>query len=752
METSLTGLHARRIAVRGVVQGVGFRPFVYRLAHACGIRGWILNAESGVEIHAEGDARAVEAFVAGLTAQAPPAARITDLEVRPAMPERFATFIISESERKDRPTVRVSPDLPVCDACLRELHDPGDPRYGYPYINCTDCGPRYSIILGLPYDRPQTTMRTWPMCARCAAEYADPLNRRFHAQPVACPTCGPSYVLRTGERIVSLPEAISETVALLRAGSIVAVKGIGGYHLACDARSPDAVAALRERKYRKERPFAVMVRDLAVAERLVHLTPLERELLQSPARPIVLTAARQLLDGVAPDNADLGIMLPYAPLHHLLFDAGAPDVIVMTSANRSSEPIAYQDADARERLHGIADAFLEGEREIARRIDDSVACVGPYGPMLLRYARGYAPGVVASLASPGPVLAVGGDLKNAIALCVGGQVFASQHIGDLDHYPARVAFKQTIGDLCAMYEVSPGELVIAHDAHPQYVSTQVALELPGQHVAVQHHRAHVASVLAERAAWDVPVLGIAFDGTGYGDDGGIWGGEAFRGSLRAGFERVASLRPALLPGGDAAALFPVQAAAGFLFQLDHPACFTNAPFDFPYLYEQACALLEKRVRTFVTTSMGRLFDTVAALVGFTRPMSFEGQAAMWLEHLAQSSPPVPAYPFPLQDARWDFRPLLRAVVEDRLRHRDVTSIARAFHEAVADAIAALATQQPDLPVVLSGGVFQNRLLLRCIRERLGDRVWVNHRVPPNDGGICLGQVAMAVARTAPAAV
>ena len=460
-------------------------------------------------------------------------------------------------------------------------------------------------------------------------------------------------------------------------------------------------------------------------------------------RPIVLAPAKVELEGVAPENRDYGVMLPYTPLHHLLFRHGAPSVLVMTSANRSSEPIAYADDDAFERLSGIADAFLTGEREIARRVDDSVAAAGPYGPVVLRHARGGAPAAIARLPTRRPTLCTGADLKNAVTLVVDGQAFTSQHIGDLDHYGSFAAFKETIADLCTMYDVPMGELLVVHDAHPEYASTQYARTLPGEHRAVQHHRAHVASVLVEREAFDTRVAGIAFDGTGYGDDGTIWGGEIFTGSLREGLTRAVWLREAKLPGGDAAARHPVQAAAGFLSELDDLPDLTAAPFDFPERYTKAKRLTESGIRTFTTTSVGRLFDTVAALLGFTRPITFEGQAAMWVEHLAWSDASEDSYPFPVVAARLDFRPLLAAVVADRRRGRDVREIAGAFHRALADAIASAVEMLEPKQIVASGGVFQNALLVELLAQRFGDRLWINQKVPANDGGISLGQAGIA---------
>lgn len=745
---------ALRVRVRGVVQGVGFRPFVYRQARAHGLAGWVYNGDAGVEIHLEGPEEAIRAFLAVLRDQPPPASRIAALEAEPCDAEGSAVFEIRESQKADRPTVRISPELAICFACLNELFDPTDRRFRYPYINCTDCGPRYSIVLGLPYDRPRTTMKDWPLCPDCVREYQDPLDRRFHAQPVACPRCGPHYALRVGDRITATDgDAIAGAARLLLDGWIVAVKGLGGYHLACDAHNAGAVTALRERKFRKEKPFALMVKDLETAATIAAVSPAARRLMEDVARPIMLCPARRVLAGVAPDNSELGIMLPYAPPHYLLFAMGAPEVLVMTSANRSSEPIAYGDHEALERLAGIAEAFLIGERPIARRIDDSVVRAGPFGLVMLRRARGYAPGAVATLPADRPIMALGADLKNAITLAVGGQAFVSQHIGDLDHFDAYQAFRETVRDLCELYEVAIDDMFVVHDAHPEYRSTLFALELGRPCLAVQHHRAHVASVLAERGAWDARVVGFAFDGTGYGDDGTIWGGEVFAGSLETGLARVAHLRLASLPGGDAAARFPVQAAAGFLAHMDHALRFISPPFGLGDRYRRALDLVCTGVRTFPTTSMGRLFDTVAALLGFVREITFEGQAAMWLEHLARRSRPVPPYPFPFTGEDLDFRPLLKAVVVDRLAGRAPEEIARAFHAAIARTVVdvgrALGAAYGAEAVVLSGGVFQNALLMEEIAAAIGHDpalpVWVNHQVPPNDGGISLGQAALAAA-------
>ena len=741
------------VRVHGVVQGVGFRPFVYRLARANTLAGWVLNQGEGVEIRLEGDRERVDRFLRELRAEAPPAASITTIHVDAAEPSGLADFVIRASRRRDQPTAAVSPDLALCARCLRELFDPADPRYHYPYITCTDCGPRYSIVLGLPYDRGATTMAPWAMDEVCAREYHDPASRRFHAEPVACTACGPHYRLDEGDESPATAqddEAVRQAVRRLRDGAILAVKGVGGYHLACDARNEAAVSRLRERKFRKEKPFALMARDLPTARALVELSPEAEVLLTSAAAPIVLALGRAALPGVAPDTDELGVMLPYTPLHHLLFASGAPEVLVMTSANRSSEPIAYVDGDARERLAGLADGFLVGERPIARRVEDSVVRCGSLGPVMLRRGRGYAPGAVAALPTSRPILAVGADLKNAITLVVDGQAFVSQHIGDLDHYQASRALEETAHDLLAMYGVRTSDLLVVHDAHPQYRSTAFAATFgDADVVAVQHHRAHVASVLAERGAWDRRVLGMSLDGTGYGDDGAIWGGELFVGGVRDGFERVAHLRTAELAGGDAAARHPVQAAAGFLEQLPDLPDLTRPPFSFGALYPAARRLLASGTRVFATTSAGRLFDSVAALLGFIRPITFEGQAAMWVEQLGRTAPAVEPYACPFDGATVDWRPLLRSVVTDRLGERDRGQIARAFHAGLArglsDAAGAVCRTHGLDTVVASGGVLQNELLLADMALLLGQRgldLWINHLVPPNDGGISLGQAAL----------
>ncbi len=773
------------IRVRGVVQGVGFRPFIYKLAIENQLSGWVLNDADGVKIHLQGKARYIAKFIQQMPEQLPPAARIDATEIEDGVDNGSYQFEIVESISGETVTVRIAPDMTICAECETDLKSRPGRYFNYPYVNCTNCGPRFSIIKTLPYDRAGTTMSSWQMCEDCRREYDNPLSRRFHAQPVGCTLCGPAYVFQPG--LVVFPdfaksieheahrsendpeiysyqsnaaldgsnknvEAIKLAVEFINDGKIVAIKSIGGYHLVCDARNDETITKLRSRKYRKDKPFAVMVKNLETANQLVRLTPATKELLSSVARPIVLAPSKIDSKNLAPDNINLGVLLPYTPLHLMLFDAGCPDAIVTTSANKSSEPIAYVDEDAIIQLEEIADAFLIGQRQIARRMDDSVVGLSKFGTAVSRRARGYAPGVVATLPSNRPILALGADLKNTITLVVGGQAFVSQHIGDLEQAGSFQAFKETVKDLIDMYRVELGQALVVHDAHPTYFSTQYAIELASHKtIAVQHHHAHVASVLAERASLDLQVLGIAFDGTGYGEDKAIWGGEFFVGSVASGFERVGHLLYASLPGGDATAQFPPQAAAGFLHGLNTPDL-TEDPFRFPERYLKARELLRGRVRCFPTSSMGRLFDAVAALCGFTREIAFEAQAAIWLEFQARQTNSITQYEFEFdrETGILDWRPVLMQIIEDRLQLKSIAEIARGFHVAVTSAIVEVSQEFCSAAnldtVVLSGGVFQNELLLELLHARFTEtdlRVWTNNVVPANDGGISLGQAALA---------
>jgi hydrogenase maturation protein HypF len=745
-------MSACSIKIRGVVQGVGFRPFVFRLARANTLAGWVSNRDEGVEIFLEGADPALDAFVQELKAAPPPAARIVEIEIQHAQSAGLLDFTIRDSSTHGAPTTRIAPDMPVCDDCLAEMFDPGNKRFQYPYINCTNCGPRYSIVLRLPYDRQNTTMHGWPPDDFCAEQYDEPGNRRFHAQSVCCLECGPGYFLQDRNEILRGSRAsIRKAAKLLASGKILAVKGLGGYHLACDAGNAVAIRELRTRKYRKEKAFALMARNLEIAKEIVELSRDAEVLLRSAARPIVIARAKIDFPWVAPGSGELGVMLPYTPVHHLLFEAGAPEILVLTSANRSNEPIAYKDQAALDGLSEIADSFLIGERPIARRLDDSVVRAGVFGPAIIRRSRGFAPGAVTSIPTRRPILALGADLKNTMTLVVKGQAFVSQHIGDLSDFQCLRAFRETIDDLISMYEVDREELLVVHDLHPEYFSTVHARRIDCVELgSVQHHRAHIASVLAERRAWDKRAVGVAFDGNGYGDEGTIWGGEFFTGSIREGFERVAHLRQAALAGGDAAAQYPVQAAAGFLAQLPDLPAMSAPPFCFPRRYLDARSLVQARVRTFQTSSVGRLFDAAAALAGFTHEISYEGQAAMWLEQLARTVETSDAYPFPFEGRQLDFRPLLRNMVEDRLRGRSPAEMARSFQRGVAQGLASAiesicAANRVDT-AILSGGVFQNGLLLEDLHDLLKSSpaaLWTNREVPANDGGISLGQAALA---------
>ena len=743
-----------QLRVRGVVQGVGFRPFIYRLALERSLKGWVLNDAEGVLIQISGNEPGISSFQKAIACQAPAAARVESIaELSRQEGLTGETFEIAKSQISTVISTLISPDLTLCDDCLRELFDPADKRYLYPFINCTNCGPRYSIIEALPYDRPTTTMQAFDMCAFCNSEYHDPRNRRFHAQPLACPECGPvlHYLDAKGLELARAEEVIPLAAKALSNGNILAIKGLGGYHLACDARNAQALNQLRERKYRKEKPFALMAKDLAELGNYVVLDEASCELLRSNAHPIVLLpkGKEPLPEALAPDNAELGLMLPYTPLQHLLFAAGAPGLLVMTSANRSSEPIAYQDEEAIARLSGIADAFITGERPIARRVDDSVTTVFDDKPALLRRARGYAPApVLQHERLSKPILALGAGLKNSITLATGGYAFMSQHLGDLDNYDAYLAFTETIQDLCQMYQVNLADALIVHDLHPDYGSSRYAKELPGTKFAVQHHQAHIASVLAEHDSWDEAVLGFSFDGTGLGSDQTLWGGEVLYGSLGSGFKRVGHLMQAHLPGGDAAARNPQQAAVGFLFGLE-PTLWTH------YLDQRGTGLvlemIEKGFNSPKTSSMGRLFDAVAAVCGFGRKMSFEGQAAIWLECLARRDILKDRrYPLPFDGQVFNYIPLLEAILVDKRNGLSAESIAYGFHAALAEAVVIAAQKLKERyafkTVCLSGGVWQNKLLHQLSLKGLRDasfEVWWNSKVPAGDGGISLGQVALA---------
>jgi hydrogenase maturation protein HypF len=757
----------RRLLVRGTVQGVGFRPFVWRLAREEGLAGWVRNGAGGVEIEAEGAAERLRTFALRLRAEAPPLARIDGVELLAIAPSGERGFGIRESRAGGPPGLPVSADAAPCAACVAEVADPRSRRHGYPFTNCTDCGPRFTIIEALPYDRARTTMRAFALCAACRAEYGDPADRRFHAEPIACPDCGPRLALRSGAGD-AVGGALEAAVAALRAGAVVAVKGLGGFQLACDARDPAAVGRLRARKRREAKPFAVMVADLEAARALCRVSAEEAEALTGPAAPIVLLRRRRpagagpgdLADGVAPGLGSLGVMLPGSPLHHLLLQGfGGP--LVMTSGNRSEEPIAVGEAEAEERLRGIADAFLLHDRGIVSRYDDSVVRVAAGAPVVLRRARGLAPAPIRlARAAPVRLLGVGAQLKGAFCLARGREAFLSQHIGDLDDALTRAHYLETLGHYRRLFGIDPE--VVAHDLHPDYATTAIAGSLEGvRTVAVQHHHAHVASCLMEHGH-EGPAIGVALDGAGYGSDGAVWGGELLV-VEGAGFRRVAHLAYLPLPGGEMAAREPWRMAVAALAH----SCGAEAESLAAALLSSVPAALRGPVLRLAlgalptprTSSMGRLFDAVAALAGVRTRNLYEGQAAMELEACADPRERG-RYPLPLRapdgggPAVWDPAPLVRAVVDDVRRGAGPARVAGRFHNALAGAVLEGCLRERDgsglTTVALSGGCFQNRRLLEAVRRGLrhaGFRVLTHGRVPPNDGGIALGQVAVALATT-----
>jgi hydrogenase maturation protein HypF len=728
-----------RVRVEGVVQGVGFRPFVHRLAGELGLAGFVRNDERGAVIEAEGEPAAIEALLARLVSDAPPLAQV-ELVATEVVPARGETgFTITASTAGGAPDAQVSPDTATCDACLRELFDPADRRYRYPFINCTDCGPRFTIVRGVPYDRPLTTMAGFQMCELCAAEYHDPADRRFHAQPNACPTCGPR-----------LREPLEHAVAVLQTGGVVAVKGIGGFHLACLAADERAVAELRARKHREEKPFALMARDLDAAGELVRLGAVEVALLTGRDRPIVLAPRRpgaRVGAAVAPLSPELGVMLPYSPLHHLLLaDVGEP--LVMTSGNVSDEPIAYEDDDALERLSGIADAFLLHDRPIETRTDDSVLRVARDRPLPLRRSRGAVPSLLAlPLPADRHVLATGAELKSTFCLARGRRAWVSHHIGDLQNEETLRSFETGIAHFEKLFAVAPA--VVAHDLHPDYLSTSYALAREGvERVAVQHHHAHLVACLAEHGETG-PAVGAIFDGAGLGTDGTVWGGEILVGDLR-GFERAGHLWPVALPGGDRAAREPWRMACAWRAAAGGDA--RPLPGVDERRWHAVAQIAESGLNSPPTTSVGRLFDAVAALCGLRLEITFEGQAAMELEAACDGAERG-AYPLRAVAGVLDARETILAIDRDVSRGVSAGAIATRFHHALADATAAECAQlaaDRDLEiVVLSGGAFQNRRLLERTAaglEKAGLRVLVPERLPPNDGGVAFGQAAVAAAR------
>jgi len=778
-----------QIAVQGVVQGVGFRPFVFNLAERLRLRGWVLNNSSGVQIEVEGPPEAVQAFVAALRSEAPPLARIESLEARQMPPCGYDRFEIRRSERQEGRYQLISPDIATCADCRRELFDPGDRRYRYPFTNCTNCGPRFTILADIPYDRPNTTMRVFPMCPDCQREYDDPRNRRFHAQPNACPVCGPQVKLLTRSELQSTnpaayladwksvqPDVLSQAAALLRAGAILAIKGLGGFHLACDATNSAAMRTLRERKRRPHKPFAVMLATLEEIRQHCQASPDEETLLLSPQCPIVLLPwkpASTVVPEVAPGYRYLGVMLPYTPLHHLLLhDVGRP--LVMTSGNLSEEPIAAENEEALRRLGPLADAFVLHNRDIHARYDDSVWFVpqiqsDPAEPtatlpaQAIRRARGYAPFPV-KLPFRGQleVLACGAELKNTFCLTRDEYAFVSQHIGDMENLETMEHFQRTIDLYKHLFRVRPQ--VLAYDLHPDYMASRMALGQASQQglraIPVQHHHAHLAACMADNG-WEAtdasrPVIGLIWDGTGYGEDGHIWGGEWLLGGYQA-YRRIAHLEYLPLPGGDAAVRNPWRIAFSYLLTLLGSVAELPLPPEADPVQAALRQQIERRLNCPLTSSMGRLFDAVSALLGVCTQTSYEAQAAIELEMLATAyadARPDTSYPFQieaLQDQRIvRLRPLFNALLSDLRASTPPARIAMRFHQTLAHMAAEvceqIAVEAGTRVVALSGGCFQNRLLLALTTSALqkaGFQVLVHRQVPSNDGGLSLGQAAIA---------
>lgn len=752
------------LQIRGAVQGVGFRPFIYRLATEMHLTGWVNNSAQGVFIEIEGTPQDLEIFIKRIHQEKPIVASIQALESTELELADYTEFSIRPSVKGEKTAV-VLPDLAICPDCLQEIFDPQNRRYNYPFTNCTNCGPRYSIIRSLPYDRVNTTMQDFQMCPQCEAEYQNPLNRRFHAQPNACPNCGPhvEFWNHQGQVLASHHLALIQASQAILEGKIVAVKGLGGFHLMVDARNGKAIQLLRQRKHRLEKPFAVMFPSLEAIKQSCQVSLLEEKLLRSPAAPIVLLKSwknkennPEIHQSVAPGNPNLGVMLPYTPLHCLLMaKSGFP--VVATSGNLSDEPICIDEFEALQRLGQIADVFLVHNRPIVRAIDDSVVRVVSNQEMILRSARGYAPFPMAMENSQAKeeskpqILAVGGHLKNTVAISKGKIAFLSQHLGDLETIPAYHAFENAITSLSSLYDFSPD--IVACDLHPDYRSTQFAQNLGIPIISVQHHYAHILACMAEHQL-KPPVLGVAWDGTGYGDDGTIWGGEFLRIKPDFSYQRVAYLRPFQLPGGEKAVKEPRRVALGLLYQVfrEIPSSFTMGFSTSELkLIEQ---MLKQTLNTPITSSMGRLFDGVAAILGIRQILNFEGQAAMELEWKIDPQITfeqryhwrIDQSQFPLQ---LDWEPVILEILEDLKHQVPVGMISAKFHHSLVDAIATI-TQLLNIPqIVLTGGCFQNRFLLEHTFNDLTQKhyhPYFPQRIPPNDGGIALGQILAASAQ------
>ena len=749
------------ISISGIVQGVGFRPFVFDLATRLCLRGFVRNQAGEVLIEVEGEPRSLDRFLDELSSRPPPLAQIDAIRWAARSPRGDRRFGIESSGLGPDGPIFISPDVAPCDDCVRELFDPRDRRFRYPFLNCTNCGPRLTILREAPYDRERTTMAAFAMCPACRAEYDDPADRRFHAQPIACPECGPRLRALDGQgRPIAAGGPLTVAVEALARGAIVAIKGVGGYHLACLAVDGRAVAELRRRKHRDEKPMAILARDMPAALDLCEVDDAEQSLLASPRRPVVLLRRRPgaaVADGVAPRNPCLGVMLPSTPLHYLILHGLGGSSLVLTSGNASDEPIAFEDGDALERLAGIADLFLANDRPIHLRCDDSVTRVVAGQETPIRRSRGDAPRPL-TLPMPcrRPTLALGGQLKATFALGRDRHAFLSHHLGDLDHYEAFRAYAEAIDHYERLFAIRPERIV--HDLHPDYASTRYASTRDAAilRLAVQHHHAHIASCMAENGL-DEPVLGVAFDGTGFGTDGAVWGGEFLVGDYR-GFRRAAHLRYVAMPGGEQAIREPWRMAAAYLLDAGED----DAPLRgrVPGLsLANVHRMIGRNLNAPLTSSVGRLFDAVASLAGVRDRSGFEGQAAIELEGLAAGSRAAGTYPFAIEGSDAgespliiDARPMIVAVVGDFRRGTDAATIGRRFHSTLVEIVARVCSRLRDRTglevVALSGGVFLNALLAGEVSARLGDdgfRVVRHRRVPPGDGGLSLGQLAISAA-------
>ncbi len=767
--TPVVPLQRRRLVVHGAVQGVGFRPFVYRLAKSLQLAGWVENTPQGVTIEVEGTIERLSEFRLRLNTEKPRLAIIQSCDSISLAPECASSFEIRHSRQSGLKNALVLPDIATCDDCLRDILDPLNRRYRYPFTNCTNCGPRFSIIQALPYDRANTSMKKFVMCDRCRREYDDPTDRRFHAQPNACPCCGPQLELwdESGRQLHAQDEALLAAARVVRRGQILALKGLGGFQLIVDARSPSAVAELRRRKARAEKPFAIMVLTVADAESLCMLGECEREQLASLQAPIVLLQRREncdihLADDVAPANPYFGVMLPYTPLHHLLMsELGFP--VVATSGNLSDEPICTDEREAVTRLRGIADLFLVHNRPIVRPVDDSLVHVIGGREAILRRARGYAPLPIPCPNSKKPILAVGAHQKSTVALALSNGVFLSQHIGDLVTQEAVGAFDRAVKDIPQLYNAAPA--VVACDLHPDYFSTRYAESIECSIERVQHHHAHVVSCMVENNL-EEPVLGVSWDGTGFGPDGTIWGGEFLRSDLRS-FDRVAHLRTFPLPGGESASREPRRSGLGALYTLLGDAVFdrrdlaTIGAFH-PAELKVLRRAMQQGVNCPFTSSMGRLFDAVASIAGIRQRVHDEGRAAMELEFAAMEHPDNGIYEFGVEQSQpgpfaygegaqgrpWiiDWRPMISAVIDELMHNVAAGVVARRFHNTLVAMILRIAQLSGESRIVLTGGCFQNRLLSELAISRLrhaGFEPYWHRLVPPNDGGISLGQAIVA---------